>query len=71
MNALMSSSTPPRRTSNSCVNLPIHFASGSFAGQAIRAELTEIQKADLGRKYAVLVPIITSLTLSWVLDMQG
>lgn len=31
---------------------PIHFLTGQFAGQTIRAELDEIQKADLGRKYA-------------------
>ncbi|KAF8878095.1 velvet factor-domain-containing protein [Infundibulicybe gibba] len=31
---------------------PIHFATGQFAGQTIRAELHEVQKADLGRKYA-------------------
>ncbi|KAG9313768.1 velvet factor-domain-containing protein [Chiua virens] len=43
---------PPRRTSNSWINLPIQFVSGSFAGKTLRAELTEIQKADLGRKYA-------------------
>jgi len=49
---VMGSSNPPRRTNNSWINLPIHFDSGSFAGQTIRAELTEIQKADLGRKYA-------------------
>ncbi|TFK31472.1 velvet factor-domain-containing protein [Crucibulum laeve] len=30
----------------------IHFTSGQFAGKTIRAELYEIQKADLGRKYA-------------------
>ncbi|KAF4607905.1 hypothetical protein EYR40_000241 [Pleurotus pulmonarius] len=30
----------------------IHFSTGQFAGQVVRAELTEIQKADLGRKYA-------------------
>ncbi|KAH0831119.1 velvet factor-domain-containing protein [Lanmaoa asiatica] len=38
--------------SNSWINLPIDFVSGSFAGQTLRAELNEIQKADLGRKYA-------------------
>ncbi|KAG6380126.1 velvet factor-domain-containing protein [Boletus reticuloceps] len=48
----MDASDPPRRTSNSWINLPIHFVTGSFAGQSLRAELTEIQKADLGRKYA-------------------
>ncbi|KAF9492693.1 hypothetical protein BDN71DRAFT_1396416 [Pleurotus eryngii] len=31
---------------------PIHFSTGQFTGQVVRAELTEIQKADLGRKYA-------------------
>ncbi|KAI9458516.1 velvet factor-domain-containing protein [Boletus coccyginus] len=48
----MHSPIHPRRTSDSWINIPIHFASGSFAGQTIRAELTEVQKADLGRKYA-------------------
>ncbi|KAK7460799.1 hypothetical protein VKT23_008728 [Stygiomarasmius scandens] len=31
---------------------PIRFTSGQFSGRTIRAELQEIQKADLGRKYA-------------------
>ncbi|KAF8638382.1 hypothetical protein AX16_010529 [Volvariella volvacea WC 439] len=31
---------------------PIHFMTGQFAGKTIRAQLNEIQKADLGRKYA-------------------
>ncbi|TFK75747.1 hypothetical protein BDN72DRAFT_867976 [Pluteus cervinus] len=31
---------------------PIRFETGQFSGQTIRAELHEIQKADLGRKYA-------------------
>ncbi|KAJ8700880.1 hypothetical protein PTI98_003860 [Pleurotus ostreatus] len=30
---------------------PIHFSTGQFAGQVVRAELKEIQKADLGRKW--------------------
>ncbi|KAF9463249.1 velvet factor-domain-containing protein [Collybia nuda] len=34
------------------IGRPILFATGQFAGQAIRAELREIQQADLGRKYA-------------------
>ncbi|KIM54045.1 hypothetical protein SCLCIDRAFT_1222348 [Scleroderma citrinum Foug A] len=42
----------PRRMISSWINRPIHFASGHFEGQTIRAELEEIQKADLGRKYA-------------------
>ncbi|KAL4072187.1 velvet factor-domain-containing protein [Scleroderma citrinum] len=37
---------------SSWINRPIHFASGHFRGQTIRTELEEIQKADLGRKYA-------------------
>jgi hypothetical protein len=32
------------------IGRPIHFMSGQFAGQTIRAELYEVQKADLGRK---------------------
>ncbi|EMD36851.1 hypothetical protein CERSUDRAFT_123888 [Gelatoporia subvermispora B] len=31
---------------------PITFAAGPFAGHTLRAELDELQKADLGRKYA-------------------
>jgi hypothetical protein len=34
------------------VGRPIHFVGGQFAGQTVRAELHEVQKADLGRKYA-------------------
>ncbi|PFH53480.1 hypothetical protein AMATHDRAFT_89963, partial [Amanita thiersii Skay4041] len=34
------------------INQSIHFASGQFRGRVIRAELHEVQKADLGRKYA-------------------
>jgi hypothetical protein len=32
------------------IGRPILFESGQFAGHAIRAELREIQQADLGRK---------------------
>lgn len=32
------------------IGLPVHFVTGQFAGQTIRAELEELQKADLGRK---------------------
>lgn len=46
------SSASPHRMIDSWVNRPIHFDSGYFQGQTIRAELKEIQKADLGRKYA-------------------
>lgn len=41
-----------RRTTLSYINGPIHFSSGQFRGRCVRAELVEIQKADLGRKYA-------------------
>lgn len=41
-----------RRTTLSYINAPIHFSSGQFRGRCVRAELVEIQKADLGRKYA-------------------
>ncbi|KAG1769834.1 velvet factor-domain-containing protein [Suillus occidentalis] len=41
-----------RRTTLSYINAPIHFSSGQFRGRCVRAELIEIQKADLGRKYA-------------------
>ncbi|KAH7912862.1 velvet factor-domain-containing protein [Hygrophoropsis aurantiaca] len=44
--------TQPRRTTISYINNPIQFIAGQFEGQTIRAELVEIQKADLGRKYA-------------------
>ncbi|KAF8842785.1 hypothetical protein BDN67DRAFT_307677 [Paxillus ammoniavirescens] len=52
MESSMQLSNSARRINNSWINLPIPFVSGSFQGQTIRAELTEIQKADLGRKYA-------------------
>lgn len=39
------------RHSTDLINKPIHFTSGQFAGQTVRAELHEIQKANLGRKY--------------------
>ncbi|KAG0703546.1 velvet factor-domain-containing protein [Suillus ampliporus] len=41
-----------RRTTLSYINAPIRFISGQFQGRCVRAELVEIQKADLGRKYA-------------------
>ncbi|KAG6889588.1 hypothetical protein C0995_016396 [Termitomyces sp. Mi166 len=34
------------------IGRPILFAHGQFAGSTIRAELREVQQADLGRKYA-------------------
>jgi len=41
-----------RRPTVSYIGHPIHFVSGQFAGRTVRTELIEIQKADLGRKYA-------------------
>ncbi|EIN14552.1 hypothetical protein PUNSTDRAFT_140817 [Punctularia strigosozonata HHB-11173 SS5] len=35
------------------IGLPTSFAHGPFAGLTVRAELEELQQADLGRKYAV------------------
>ena len=35
----------------------VHFSTGQFAGQTIRMELREIQKADLGRK-SVISPLL-------------
>ncbi|KAI6015040.1 velvet factor-domain-containing protein [Pisolithus orientalis] len=52
MESSLRSPASPRRMNVSSINRPIHFASGYFQGQTIRAELKEIQKADLGRKYA-------------------
>ncbi|KAI0372687.1 hypothetical protein BV20DRAFT_978121 [Pilatotrama ljubarskyi] len=34
------------------IGQPVSFSGGIFAGRTVRAELEEIQKADLGRKYA-------------------
>ncbi|KAJ8522082.1 hypothetical protein ONZ45_g1269 [Pleurotus djamor] len=34
------------------IGKPILFSTGQFAGRLVRAELVEIQKANLGRKYA-------------------
>jgi hypothetical protein len=33
------------------VDKPIHFVKGQFAGKTVRAELHELQKAEVGRKY--------------------
>ncbi len=34
------------------IGAPLHFNTGQFTGKHVRAELIELQKADLGRKYA-------------------
>ncbi|KAI0716214.1 velvet factor-domain-containing protein [Fomitopsis betulina] len=38
--------------SSSTLGRPVRFVGGQFAGRTLRAELNELQKADLGRKYA-------------------
>ncbi|KII91078.1 hypothetical protein PLICRDRAFT_106258 [Plicaturopsis crispa FD-325 SS-3] len=40
------------RPALSSIGQPIHFDFGYFAGRTVRAELIEVQKANLGRKYA-------------------
>lgn len=44
--------------------LPITFTTGQFAGDTIRVELKELQKADSGRKFVFLVydPLMFSCT---------
>lgn len=48
----MSDAHQARRPAVSYIGHPIHFSTGQFAGQTVRTELIEVQKADLGRKYA-------------------
>ncbi|KAI8985584.1 velvet factor-domain-containing protein [Trametes punicea] len=49
----MFSDTYPRPYAvNSASGHPVAFTHGVFAGRTIRVEIEEIQKADLGRKYA-------------------
>lgn len=40
------------------IGQPIHFVAGQFTGQTIRAELHELQKADLGRKFVSLLILV-------------
>ncbi|KZT28279.1 hypothetical protein NEOLEDRAFT_1176016 [Neolentinus lepideus HHB14362 ss-1] len=40
------------RPRSSSIGQPVEFIAGRFVGQTMRAELQELQKADLGRKYA-------------------
>jgi hypothetical protein len=54
---------PNHTHSTSLIGRPIHFGDGQFAGQTIRAELHEVQKADLGRKW-VLVDFFLPVHLS-------
>ena len=40
---------PPHRS----IGVPLNFTTGQFSGKHVRAELIELQKADLGRKYVL------------------
>ncbi|KAI0351933.1 hypothetical protein OH77DRAFT_1523819 [Trametes cingulata] len=48
----MAAAYPRPQVVPSDIGQPVSFSSGLFAGRTIRVELEEIQKADLGRKYA-------------------
>ncbi|OCH89016.1 hypothetical protein OBBRIDRAFT_836141 [Obba rivulosa] len=48
----MSPDLRPRRVGSSSTDVPVTFIAGELAGRTIRGELEELQKADLGRKYA-------------------
>ena len=39
-----------QHTGDELIGRPIYFTQGPFEGRTVRAELLEIQKADLGRK---------------------
>lgn len=45
-------SQPVLQSTRDDIGLPVTFTEGQFKGRTIRAELVELQKADLGRKYA-------------------
>lgn len=51
------------------IGQPVQFTMGQFTGQIIRAQLTEIQKAELGRKHVhlslVATPSLNSGHRSW------
>lgn len=42
---------PPHPSAHRLIGTPLDFSTGQFAGKHVRAELIELQKADLGRKY--------------------
>lgn len=46
----MTEALQARRPAVSLIDQPIHFSTGQFAGQTVRTQLIEVQKADLGRK---------------------
>jgi hypothetical protein len=53
----------PRETSVSPhrgIGVPLHFTTGQFNGKHVRAELIELQKADLGRKYVPRHPDLST-----------
>ena len=41
------------------IGSPLHFTTGQFTGKHVRAELIELQKADLGRKYVPHHPLLS------------
>ncbi|KAI0929613.1 hypothetical protein AcV7_005102 [Taiwanofungus camphoratus] len=41
-----------RQAGSPAIGIPVLFTAGIFAGRTIRAEILQLQKADLGRKYA-------------------
>ena len=41
---------PSHSSPHRAIGIPLNFATGQFAGKHVRAELIELQKADLGRK---------------------
>jgi hypothetical protein len=42
---------PPSQSPHRAIGAPLNFTTGQFTGKHVRAELIELQKADLGRKY--------------------
>ena len=50
---------PPIPTPHRLIGAPLNFSTGQFSGKHVRAELIELQKADLGRKY-VSNPVVPS-----------
>ena len=56
------SSVSPHRP----IGTPLQFTTGQFIGKNVRAELIELQKADLGRKYVpqhTLLSVVAQPTL--------
>jgi|SRR5712671_3009637 len=57
-------------TSHRVIGEPLNFSTGQFSGKHVRAQLIELQKADLGRKH-VLTLFLSHPTLihTTILDM--